>query len=267
MLGFIKKAFSSVKSFFSKDPEELKLELLDIGVPYELAEKIVEEYKKSNKIDFLRNYLADESKKLDELLNPKEKPYIILVIGSNGSGKTTFIYKLAWLLKSKGKKVLISASDTFRAAAIEQLENLANKIDVPVVKGEYGKDPVAVAFDALKKAKSEGFDYLIIDTAGRMHSRSDLLLQLDKMKRKIKPNLSLLVVDATVGQDIVELIEDFKDYFDEVVVNKLDIEPKPGVFFTAKYFNKPIMFLGTGQNKEDLVVYKKEEILKELTAN
>ncbi|MEO2154333.1 MAG: GTP-binding protein [Nanoarchaeota archaeon] len=268
MFNFFKKTVKTIKNVFRKSEDEVKLELMEMGFPFDLAEKMVEEYKEGKSIEeIIKENVADESKKINELLNPKEKPYVILVIGNNGSGKTTFIYKLAWFLKSKGKKVLISASDTFRAAAIEQLENLAKKINVPIVKGEYGKDPVAVAFDALKKAKEEDFDYLIIDTAGRLHSRSDLLMQLEKMKRKIKPNLTLLVIDATIGQDIVDLIEEYKDLFDEIVVNKVDIENKSSAFFVAKYFDKPIVFLGIGQDKEDLVIYRKEELIKELFEN
>jgi len=262
MLKLFKKIKESMENLIKKSPEELKLELISYGVPFEIAEKIVEDYQNDRDLKkIIEKYTAEESKKLEELLNPNKKPYVILVLGVNGSGKTTFIYKLSWLLKNKGKKVLVSASDTFRAAAIEQLEELLNKIEVPLVKGKYQQDPTSVAFEALKKAKEGNFDYLLIDTAGRLHSKSDLLLQIEKMKRKIKPDLSLLVVDATTGQDLEEQFEEFKDYFDEIVANKVDIDDKSNVFFVAKYFNKPIIFLGIGQAKEDLIVYKKEEIL------
>jgi fused signal recognition particle receptor len=263
MLKFFKKIKESFENLVKKDPEELKLELVSYGVPFEIAEKIVEDYKENRDLKkIIEDNIAEESKKINELLNPSKKPYVILVLGVNGSGKTTFIYKLSWFLKNKGKKVLVSASDTFRAAAIEQLEELLKKIDVPVIKGKYGQDPTSVAFDAMKKAKEENFDYVLIDTAGRLHSRSDLLLQIEKMKRKLNPDLTLLVVDSTVGQDLEEQFEEFKEFFDEVVANKIDIDDKSSVFFVAKYYNKPIIFLGTGQNKEDLKIYKKEEILK-----
>ncbi|HIQ51429.1 MAG TPA: DUF2075 domain-containing protein [Nautiliaceae bacterium] len=263
MLRFFKKIKESFENLIGKSPEELKLELVSYGVPFELADKIVEDYKKNRDLKkIIKDNIAEESKRLKELLNPKSKPYIILVLGINGSGKTTFVYKLAWLLKKEGKKVLVSASDTFRAAAIEQLEELLKKIDVSLVKGNYRQDPTSVAFEALQEAKEKNFDYLIIDTAGRLHSKRDLLLQIEKMKRKIRPNLSVLVVDSTTGQDLGEQFEEFKDYFDEVVATKVDIDDKSSVFFVSKYFDKPIIFLGTGQGKEDLIIYKKEEILK-----
>jgi fused signal recognition particle receptor len=266
MFGFLKKTVKSIKEkLVGKDEEELKLELIELGFSFDLAERLVNELKEKNlKInELLKEYIADESKKIEELLNPNKKPYVIVVLGLNGSGKTTFIHKLAFLLNKKGKKVLVVASDTFRAAAIEQLEELVNRVNIPLFKGNYGQDPAAVAFDGVEKAKKEGFDYVIIDTAGRMHSNKRLLEELKKIIRVAKADLNLLVVDATIGQDLEEQLKAFSGLFDEIVVNKVDIDEKGSIFFIAKQFDKPIIFLGMGQNKEDLKIYEKEEILKE----
>ncbi len=268
MFGFLKKTIKSIKDkLVGKNEEELKLELIELGFSFDLAERVVKELKEKNLEikDLFKKYIAEESKKIEELYNPNKKPFVVVVLGLNGSGKTTFIYKLSYLLNKKGKRVLIVASDTFRAAAIEQLEELAKKINVPIFKGEYGKDPAAVAFDGVEKGKKEGFDYVIIDTAGRMHSNKRLLEELRKIIRVSKSDLNLLVVDATVGQDLEEQLEAFNDLFDEIVVNKVDIDEKGSIFFIAKQFNKPIIFLGIGQDKDDLEIYKKEKVLEEFT--
>ncbi len=268
MFGTIKKTLKNLKEkVVGKSDEEIMLELVECGLPLDLAEEVVKKRReeKKNLKDILKQYVAEESNKIEELEKSNKKPYVIVVIGLNGSGKTTFIYKLSNFLKNKGKKVLVVASDTFRAAAIEQLEELVKKIGVDLYKEEYGKDSTAVAFEGVKKGEKEGYDYVIIDTAGRIHSNKRLLEEIKKMIRKIKPNLSLLTVDATIGQDLEEQLLSFEELYDEIVVNKVDIDEKGSIFFIAKQFNKPILFLGMGQDKDDLKIYKKEEILDEFT--
>lgn len=192
--------------------------------------------------------------------NPKG-PTIILILGANGSGKTTVIAKLAHKFKVAGSKVLLAAADTFRAAAIEQLEVWAQRLDVDVVKHVYGADPSAVAYDAVSAAVSRGMDFLIIDTAGRFHTKTILVEELKKIDRTINkrypgaPHEKLLVIDATTGQNALVQAREFHQELNltGIVVTKLDGTAKGGVLVgIQKELGVPVKFIGIGQELTDL---------------
>ncbi len=260
MLDWLK---NKLKEFLGKkeSKEDIELELIDAGVAIEVAERIAracEEGKESL------------SKALDEILKEgriqvNKKPFVIMVVGINGTGKTTTVAKLAHMFLKQGKKVVLAASDTFRAAAIEQLEEHAKRLGVEVIKHRYGADPAAVAFDAIKHAEAKGIDVVLIDTAGRLHTYAGLMEELRKIKRVAKPDLTLLVVDATTGNDAVEQAKAFAELIDGIIVTKFDVDSRGGALISVSFVsNKPIYFLGTGQGYEDLKPFKKKEIIKAL---
>lgn len=192
------------------------------------------------------------------------KPTVILVAGVNGVGKTTSIAKLASFLKSRGDSVVLAAADTFRAAAIEQLAIWAERIDVPIVKSQYQADPSAVCFDAHKSAISSGADYLICDTAGRLHTRNNLMEELKKIERTIAkqddsaPHERWIVVDATTGSNAVVQAKEFNSALDlnGVIVTKLDGSGKGGSLVAIKHeLGIPTRFIGTGEKVEDFKAF------------
>ncbi len=192
------------------------------------------------------------------------KPYVILVVGVNGSGKTTTIGKLARRLKGEGLKVMLAAGDTFRAAAVEQLAVWAERNDVPVVAQGAGADPAAVIFDALQSAKARGADVLIADTAGRLHTQSHLMDELRKVTRVVKrvdpdaPHEVLLVLDASLGQNALRQAEQFQEAVGVtgLVLTKLDGTAKGGVVVAiARRFGLPIRFVGVGEQAEDFGIF------------
>lgn len=202
------------------------------------------------------------------------KPQIILVVGVNGSGKTTTIGKLASQLKSAGKSVVIAAADTFRAAAIEQLQVWGERAGVPVITKEAGSDPAGVAFDALTQAKEMGADIVMIDTAGRLQNRSDLMAELEKIVRVIRkfdetaPHNTLLVLDATVGQNAINQADIFQKTADVtgLVMTKLDGTAKGGILVAlAEKFGLPIHAVGVGEGIEDLQPFDPEDFARALT--
>ncbi len=196
-----------------------------------------------------------------ELLNPKDKPFVILFLGVNGSGKTTTIGKLASIYKTQGKKVLLGAADTFRAAAIEQLEVWSERSKVDIVKKHEGADPASVAFEAVKKGIEENYDVVIIDTAGRLHTKEPLINELRKIKKSIQkayekaPHVSLLVLDSTIGQNSISQAKVFKEAVDinGLVITKLDGTSKGGsVISIVKDLSLPIYITADGERMEDL---------------
>lgn len=200
-------------------------------------------------------------------------PFVILVIGVNGVGKTTTIGKLAARFKAEGKSVMLCAADTFRAAAIEQLQIWGERNDVPVIKQHAGADPAAVAFDGVQAAKSRGMDVLIIDTAGRLHSKTELMAELSKINKSIgkdlpgAPHETWIVLDATTGQNAVQQCKAFSEVtsLSGIVMTKLDGTAKGGVIIgIADQFKLPIRFIGVGEKASDLKEFRGEEFVEGL---
>lgn len=201
------------------------------------------------------------------------KPSVILVIGVNGVGKTTSIGKIASLLNREGKKVVLGAADTFRAAAIEQLEIWAQRADVSLVKSVEGTDPASVVFDSIASAKSKGADVIICDTAGRLHNKKNLMDELAKINRVIKRELpdasleSLLVLDAATGQNAVNQAREFKNVTDisGIILTKLDGTAKGGIVVPIKNeLNIPVKFIGVGEGIDDLQPFNTKEFVESI---
>lgn len=201
------------------------------------------------------------------------KPYIILVVGVNGVGKTTTIGKLAYNFKKAGKSVLLGAADTFRAAAVDQLTIWSERVGVPIVKQAMGSDPAAVAFDTVQSALSKGSEVVIIDTAGRLHNKAHLMEELGKIKRAIEkqipgaPHEVLLVLDGSTGQNALEQAKHFTATTDvsAIAITKLDGTAKGGVVLAiANQFKIPVKFIGVGEKMEDLLVFDKHEFVDSL---
>lgn len=201
------------------------------------------------------------------------KPYVIMVVGVNGVGKTTTIGKLAYQFKKAGNKVVLGAADTFRAAAIEQLEIWGKRVDVPVIKQQMGSDPASVAFDTLSSAKAQGADVVIIDTAGRLHNKVGLMNELTKIKNVMKkvmpdaPNEVLLVLDGSTGQNAFEQAKQFvaATEVNELAITKLDGTAKGGVVIgISDQFKIPVKYIGLGEGMEHLQVFRKAEFVKSL---
>jgi fused signal recognition particle receptor len=229
----------------------------------------------------LRNAIKEELRKILKvnytapMQVPEGNPFVILMVGVNGVGKTTTIGKLANRFKSNGKKVMLCASDTFRAAAVEQLEIWANRADAPIVKQKAGADPSAVLFDALQSAKARKIDYVIVDTAGRLHTKHNLMAELEKMTRIARrevpgaPHEVLLVMDATTGQNGLTQAREFTKSagVTGLVLTKLDGTAKGGVVTAiAKDLKIPIRFVGEGEKMDDLVEFSPEDFVESLFA-
>jgi fused signal recognition particle receptor len=198
---------------------------------------------------------------------------VILVAGVNGSGKTTSIAKLAKRLQTDGKKVLVAACDTFRAAAVEQLTIWCQRIGCEIVKNEQGSDPASVAHDACERAKARNFDVLIVDTAGRLHTQTHLMRELEKIHRVVRkqidgaPHEVLLVLDATTGQNAIAQAETFKKTVQctGIILSKLDGTAKGGAVFAIKQkLDLPVKFIGVGEKLEDLEPFDPESYVEAL---
>ncbi len=199
-----------------------------------------------------------------------KKPYVIMVVGVNGVGKTTTIGKLAYQFKKQGKKVVLGAADTFRAAAIDQLQVWADRVDVPIVKQSMGSDPASVAFDTLQSAVNQDADVVIIDTAGRLHNKVNLMNELTKVKRVMQkvvedaPHDVLLVLDGSTGQNAFEQAKQFTKATEvtSLAVTKLDGTAKGGVVIgISDQFQVPVKYIGVGEGIEDLQVFNKYEFV------
>ena len=215
----------------------------------------------------------NHSEELQDFSIPDKRPYVIMVVGVNGVGKTTTIGKLAYQLKKKGLKVVLGAADTFRAAAIEQLEIWSQRVDVPIVKQKMGSDPASVAFDTLQSATSQGADVVIIDTAGRLHNKVNLMNELGKVKKVMQkivpdaPHEILLVLDASTGQNAIEQARQFTLATDvnALALTKLDGTAKGGVAIgVSDQFKIPVKYIGVGEGIEDLQPFNKGEFVDSL---
>lgn len=216
------------------------------------------------------NHTESES---DYSSSPKSKPYVIMVVGVNGAGKTTTIAKLAHQFKNAGKKVLIGAADTFRAAAIDQLQIWADRAGVPVVKQQMGSDPASVAYDTLRSAVSGDFDVVIIDTAGRLHNKINLMTELSKIKRVMEkvileaPHEVLLVLDGSTGQNAFEQARQFTaaTSVTAMAITKLDGTAKGGVVVgISDQFKIPVKYIGVGEKLEDLLIFNRFDFVDSL---
>jgi len=275
--------------------EELEMSLLEGDVAFDVAEKIIEDLRKrfndievdKNELDaFIKNSIKGtlidilssdrQFKLIDRIVGlvdekkqggPEKNPVKILFIGPNGAGKTTTIAKIAHLLMKRGISVMFSASDTFRAAAVEQLNEHARKLNVPILKGKYGSDPTSIAYDAINYAKAHRIDVVLIDTAGRQDTSRNLLDQLSKMQRVIKPDLKIYVGESIVGNAIIEQINSFNKVvaLDGVILTKLDCDAKGGSSLSITYTTGiPILMIGVGQGYDDLIDFVPEDIVDKI---
>ena len=249
----------------------------DVGV--ESAKELKEKFSKA-KIDpknsekneifkIFSNYTCEILKPLEKNLKNinENKPTVILIAGVNGVGKTTTIGKLGKILRQKNKKVVFGAADTFRAAAVNQLEVWANKINADIIKSEEGSDPASVAYKALDYAKKNSFDYLIIDTAGRLQNKKNLMEEFKKIVKVLKkidisaPHEIFLILDATTGQSAINQVEEFKKLspISGIIMTKLDGTAKGGILLAVgKKFKLPIVALGMGEKEDDLQIFNAE---------
>lgn len=196
-----------------------------------------------------------------------KKPYVICFVGVNGSGKTTTIAKVARLFQASGLSVVLAAADTFRAAAIDQLQLHADRLNVKLIRHDYGSDAAAVAFDAIRHAESKNKDVVLIDTAGRMHSNANLMDEMKKLVRVAKPDLVVFIGEAITGNDCVEQAKMFSEavQIDAIILSKADVDEKGGAAISiSKVTSKPIIFLGTGQNYDDLKPFDPDLVVRSL---
>jgi fused signal recognition particle receptor len=221
-------------------------------------------------IHSVRSVLAQPPVDLAARIRAQEtRPFVILFVGVNGTGKTTSLAKLAGWLRTQGLTSVIAAGDTFRAGAIEQLLVHGERLGIRVIRQKEGSDPAAVAFDAVDHAKAKKVDVVLVDTAGRQHTNENLIEEAKKIRRVVKPSLTLFVGDALSGHDVVEQAKEFNSALgiDGLILTKLDADAKGGAALSLTYVTKkPILFVGTGQGYEDLHVFDPEWMVQRLFA-
>ncbi|ALV62037.1 Signal recognition particle receptor protein FtsY (alpha subunit) [Thermococcus sp. 2319x1] len=297
MFGKLKEKLSSFvdkvaqTEISEKDVEnalwDLELELLEADVALEVVDELKEKIKQKLvgqkvKIGTNKREIVEKAVKeaVLEVLTPerhidllgmvkskKEKPFVIVFVGFNGSGKTTTIAKLASWLKKNGLSVVIAASDTFRAGAIEQVEEHAKRIGVKLIKHGYKSDPAAVAYDAIEHAKARGIDVVLVDTAGRNELNRNLMDEMKKIVRVTKPDLVIFVGDALAGNAIIEQARQFNEAvrIDGVVLTKLDADARGGAALSiAHAIGAPILFVGVGQGYDDLMPFDEKWMLEKI---
>jgi fused signal recognition particle receptor len=210
------------------------------------------------------------------VIDPGKKPFVILMVGVNGAGKTTTAGKLAQQFKTQGLKVMLAAGDTFRAAAVEQLQTWGDRLEIPVIKQGQGADSASVIYDALQSAKSRNMDVLIADTAGRLHTQMSLMDELEKIKRVMgkldpeAPHETLLVLDSGTGQNALAQASNFRDTIgiSGIILTKLDGTAKGGMIFSvAEQLQTPIRYIGVGETVDDLRDFDNEEFVDALLAD
>ena len=281
-MKFLFSGKSKIDDNFLDNLEEMLI-LADIGIKttikiIESVEKYVQQNKYVNDQE-LKHILKQEIIQLLNLndnsnnINSQHKPYVMLFVGVNGVGKTTTIAKLAYSLKHQGNKVLIGAADTFRAAAIDQLDSWANKIDVPIIKQAMGSDPASVAFDTIKSGIANNMDYILIDTAGRLHNKINLMNELEKINNVITnliptaPHEVILVLDASTGQNALEQAKQFvkSTSVNCLAITKLDGTAKGGVVISiCDQLSIPIKYIGVGETIDDLQLFNKVSFVDSL---
>ena len=256
---------------------DLQLQLISNDVTVDVASKVSEDLKErlkgvtlprfGDKTTPIRDALRESIEAalatngdldLLELVAEKKaggEPLVVMFVGINGTGKTTTIAKVTRLLLDNSRKVVLASGDTFRAGAIEQLEEHARRLGVKVVRHRYGSDAAAVCFDAVQHAKAQGLDAVLIDTAGRMQTNRNLMDELEKIKRVVQPDLTIMILDALIGNDAVDQAEAFNKHigFDAAILTKVDADAKGGSSLSVSYLTgKPIIYVGVGQEYGDL---------------
>jgi len=273
---------------FNVYSEELEMLLLENNVALEVAEKIIEKLKediigkellkkeieeeiKESFKKIIREILIEPFDVIDKvkekITDQSKEPYVILFCGINGSGKTTSLAKVTDFLKNKKISCVMAAGDTFRAASIEQLKEHGEKIGVKVISHEYGSDPASVGFDAIKYAKKNFIDCVLIDTAGRIHTSKNLLKEIEKISKVCKPDLKIFVGESITGNDAVEQAKSFNWAIgiDGIILTKADIDEKGGTALSVGYVTKkPILYLGTGQAYDKIEPFDKEKFIERL---
>lgn len=247
--------------------EDIKRNLSEKLVGREVKQQEIESEIRKELKNALNEILIEPDNPLEFIREKKEKPFVILFFGINGTGKTTSIAKLAYFLKKSGMSVVLAAGDTFRAASIEQISEHAKRLGVPLIKQSYGSDPAAVGFDAIKYAKSHGIDVVLIDTAGRMHTRANLIEEMKKIERVTKPDLKIFVAESIAGNDATEQAKTFHEAIeiDGSLLSKADIDERGGTIISVSHVtNKPIFYLGLGQEYGDLRLFNKQEFIESL---
>jgi fused signal recognition particle receptor len=248
---------------------KLRERLLEREIKKNEIEGIMQEALKNSISDLLINPF-DIVEEVKKKISEKGKPAVIVFFGINGSGKTTTIAKVVSLILKNKLKCVLAASDTFRAASIEQIQKHATKLGVKVIKHDYGADAAAVSFDAIQYAKANDIDIVLIDTAGRMHTEVNLMREMEKICKVSKPDFKIFIGESTVGNDMIEQAKTFNERIgiDGIILTKADVDEKGGSAISASYITKkPILLLGTGQEYSDLEVFNKEKIIKLLGFN
>jgi fused signal recognition particle receptor len=276
-MSLFKRLFNAVRSgsVTNEQWDDIRSNLISADLGVKLVDQVIAEAKmakpedaKQSITDVIQQWLSNKER---TLAKNSDRISTILVVGVNGTGKTTSTAKLANLIKNERKSVLLAAADTFRAAAVDQLQTWANRIDIEVVSGAANGDPAAVAFSAITKAKSENYDYLLVDTAGRLHTKENLMQELGKIIRVIEKQSPvdeiLLVLDATTGQNGINQAKVFIEAAGVTgfILTKLDGSAKGGVGLAIeKEFGLPIKFIGTGEQISDLDPFDPEQYIASL---
>ncbi len=282
MAGFFKSLFNKVTNRAEIDWDDLEADLISSDLGIRLTTSIIDELRSLGREVSAEDVVETTRRQLSERLpvdsppplpRPDGKPFVILVVGVNGTGKTTSSAKLGLWLKNRGFSVILAAADTFRAAAVEQLQRWGDRLGLTVVKGNPNADPSSVCFHAHQKAIAEGSKFLICDTAGRIHTRHNLMEELGKIRRTISkqdetaPHLTLLVVDATTGTNALNQAREFHKAspLDGLIVTKLDGSGKGGIAVTIHdQLGIPPRFLGTGEEPEAFSMFQRKAFVEEI---
>ncbi len=282
MAKFFDKLVSKIFKEKPIDWDQLEADLVSSDLGIRQTMEIVDELqslgrkvKADDVVEKVKSHINDILPEDEQALSPLEngKPYVITMVGVNGVGKTTSAAKLAFLLKNQGYSVMLVAADTFRAAAVEQLEVWSQRLGVEFVKGAPNADPSSVCYTAHEKAEREGIQFVICDTAGRLHTKQNLMAELDKIKRTLQkhnedaPHLSLLVVDATTGSNAMQQAKEFSKAvtLNGLVVTKLDGSGKGGILVSIyRELNIPTRFIGIGEEPEQFEEFRRQRFIDEL---